>query len=953
MIRKNLLPLLLVLVMSGMFKMNYAGGWEKRYSPDVRMGINSVYQLPNYTFLVSGVDDTGTHQRLMNIDFNGNVLWQHDFDSITGAATNIAQNNGYVMLGNDSYLNSGHALNYSLLKVNSAGQKVWLKSIYQDSIGNPSPSLLSVDTTNNNGFICAMNVYNDTVSTVLIERTDSLGNVLWARHYYSSDTLAEYVYGIRNSKDGGFIVAIDGYQTDSPMIFKIDSAGNTLWNYNVLPVFGQSGASGTISRDGNILIVGNGIITKLNQSGSTLWRSNYGGLQGGYAWNGNIIEKNDGVLVLLGSFTLGGSLGYSFVFTEADTIGNVLLWNPINASAFGSVPQLFTPGYQSMIPTIDGGYLLGGMLTQDPNRNSGFLIKMDTAGTVFSNHISGYVYYDMNNNCVKDPGDPGLAQRIISFSKYTDSFLVAVSDSGYYSAQIDTGTYNIGITHPSVYWGTGNCGTSQVNIAVNVDTIISFAQDALVLAPYLVLDAVAPPVHSTHAPATYALSYCNTGTAPFVGTIVVTIDTMAHVSSSSPPWQTPQIGNRYVFKVDTLGVGQCASLEMFYTVNYNSTTIGRSLCINANALPDTAEIQSPAWDRSNLLVHGACNSAQDSITFTLQNTGSGNMQNSEKMVVIEDNVILSTFPIQLASNQNYTFAEPANGSTWRATIPQTPYNPYSSFTTAGVEACGDSTWHLGHINEFSINPFFGFDYTICPIVQAPYDPNHKSVLPTGAGVNHLIDSSTVLEYSIEFQNTGNAPATTVRVVDTLAAYLNPLTIKPGISSFPCTMQFLANNVVAFTFASINLPDTAVSDTASSGFVNFTISQYPGNVNGSVINNNAAIYFDYNPPIITNTATVTLGQLTIEDVQTIPGGASLMVNAYPNPFTNQTLIKVEGAAFSEMELNVYDLAGRLVSQQRVQNANQFIIDRKAISSGSYLFEISSAGQTIARGKIIAQ
>ena len=111
MVRKNLLPLLLVLLMSGIFKMNYAGGWEKKYSPDLRMGINSVYQLPNYTYLVSGADDTGTHQRLMNIDFNGNVLWQHDYDSINYAATNIAQNNGYVMLGNDSYLNTGSTFN--------------------------------------------------------------------------------------------------------------------------------------------------------------------------------------------------------------------------------------------------------------------------------------------------------------------------------------------------------------------------------------------------------------------------------------------------------------------------------------------------------------------------------------------------------------------------------------------------------------------------------------------------------------------------------------------------------------------------------------------------------------------------------------------------------------------------------------------------------------------------
>jgi hypothetical protein len=211
----------------------------------------------------------------------------------------------------------------------------------------------------------------------------------------------------------------------------------------------------------------------------------------------------------------------------------------------------------------------------------------------------------------------------------------------------------------------------------------------------------------------------------------------------------------------------------------------------------------------------------------------------------------------------------------------------------------------------------------------------------------------LLEYTIEFQNTGNAPASTVRVVDTLASYLNPLTIKPGVSSAPYTIAFLGNNIVGFTFTNINLPDTTQSQTASSGFVKFKINQFSGNTNGTVINNEAAIFFDYNPAVITNTATVTVGQLTVEGIETLYAGNALLISAYPNPFNNQTYIKVEGATFDQMQLNVYDLTGRLVNQQRVINSNQFILNRNSLSNGSYIFEISSDGRAIARGKIVAQ
>ena len=68
------------------FNFVQAQGWEKKYSPDLDMGINSFYQLSNGTYLVSGIDTSGTKQRLISIDGGGDILWQNDYRSSSRSA---------------------------------------------------------------------------------------------------------------------------------------------------------------------------------------------------------------------------------------------------------------------------------------------------------------------------------------------------------------------------------------------------------------------------------------------------------------------------------------------------------------------------------------------------------------------------------------------------------------------------------------------------------------------------------------------------------------------------------------------------------------------------------------------------------------------------------------------------------------------------------------------------
>jgi uncharacterized repeat protein (TIGR01451 family) len=138
-------------------------------------------------------------------------------------------------------------------------------------------------------------------------------------------------------------------------------------------------------------------------------------------------------------------------------------------------------------------------------------------------------------------------------------------------------------------------------------------------------------------------------------------------------------------------------------------------------------------------------------------------------------------------------------------------------------------------------------------VMCAYDPNDKQATPVGYAEPHFILPDEEMEYKIRFQNTGNAPAEYVIITDTLDVNtLDISSFQPVISSHNVSTSLLPNGLVTFTFNNINLPDSASDPLGSEGFVVYRIRPRLDISPGTEINNTAYIYFEQNPPIITNT-----------------------------------------------------------------------------------------------------
>ncbi len=236
------------------------------------------------------------------------------------------------------------------------------------------------------------------------------------------------------------------------------------------------------------------------------------------------------------------------------------------------------------------------------------------------------------------------------------------------------------------------------------------------------------------------------------------------------------------------------------------------------------------------------------------------------------------------------------------------------------------------------------DFTVCLPVVYSYDPNLKEVSPKGTGTPGFIPASTPeLTYTLHFQNTGTATANFIKVEDTLDSHLNAGSLKILGSSHVMRPEWLAPGVVRFNFDYINLPDSTSNEAASHGYVRFSIKPNAGLTPGTQIKNKGYIYFDANPPVITNTALNTIQTSTLNNSALTAG----VVSVYPNPASDE--IFVENLVSGRVVIR--SISGAVVVSQDV-TSSKASIDISRLADGVYILQTISKESTTTR-KFIKQ
>jgi uncharacterized repeat protein (TIGR01451 family) len=236
----------------------------------------------------------------------------------------------------------------------------------------------------------------------------------------------------------------------------------------------------------------------------------------------------------------------------------------------------------------------------------------------------------------------------------------------------------------------------------------------------------------------------------------------------------------------------------------------------------------------------------------------------------------------------------------------------------------------------SVSPFAGDNnpqnnaYTSCYSVVNSYDPNIKAVWPED--VEPGFDG--YFNYTVYFQNTGNAPAFNIRIADTLDTQLDLSTFEVVNYSHDM-LTYLHGNVATFRFNNIMLPDSTTDFEGSIGFVQYRIKPLSDLPVGTVIENTAHIFFDFNEAIITNTTENLFTVFT--GVEAVNKGPEII--AFPNPGTGIYTIEIEAGLSQWVQFEVYNLSGRRLQQFSTAN-NRVELDLSEHPSGLYLVRAQS-------------
>jgi len=241
-------------------------------------------------------------------------------------------------------------------------------------------------------------------------------------------------------------------------------------------------------------------------------------------------------------------------------------------------------------------------------------------------------------------------------------------------------------------------------------------------------------------------------------------------------------------------------------------------------------------------------------------------------------------------------------------------------------------------------------------VVGSFDPNFKEVTPKGVGPQGFIQASdSMLTYVVHFQNTGSYYAQNIVVVDTLDSDLQLTSLRPGYSNYNYRVAMSDNGVMKFTFNNINLPwQAAYGDMASSGLFTYSVKLRHNLTPGTQIKNKAAIYFDYNAPVITNTTLNTLAPLSVS-VREISAGIDNAL-LFPNPAGNYFTLTVNSRRADNGILRIYDISGREVLSRAVElqaGENNLQEATTLLQNGIYLVQLKTANLQVGKKLVITK
>jgi hypothetical protein len=320
-----------------------------KWAKTIDVGVNnwsfsdSIHQTSDGGYIIAGntsdsvTGDTSSDILVIKLSSSGNINWIKRFSRKAPNQDLVhsiqkTSDGGYIMVAINKFALDEPAL--LVIKLNSAGNISWAKTVNIKVIENNAFIKFSVQQTSDNGYIIVGNAWNFGSSTdVFIIKLSSSGDFRWAKTVdLGGDDNAN---SIQKTSDGGYVIVgtIDNFYEENLMqifIMKLDSQGNISWTKKI------NGGRGT-------LLYGLSVQQTFDR---------------GYIVAGDIADARTGS-------------NYDVLAIKLDSAGNI--------SWAKKIVKQFEDLAFSVKQTLDGGYIIVGFTLDTANA---FVVKLNSSGDV-------------------------------------------------------------------------------------------------------------------------------------------------------------------------------------------------------------------------------------------------------------------------------------------------------------------------------------------------------------------------------------------------------------------------------------------------------------------------------------------------------------------------------------------------------------------------------------------
>lgn len=832
-------------------------------------------------------------------------------------------------------------------------------------------------------------------------RINSSGTLLWQKSYGGTNFDVSYVIkkipgdaflltGYTQSVDGdvagGHPQAGSGDQ-DIWFIKMTGNNGSIVWQKPIGGSLNEEYQSSEINADGGVVFLGTtlstdgdlsgiqyknfGWLVKLNAAGTIDWQKRFGGYDSLGTGTNNYAEGRNFI-------TLPGSNSYLVAgisnFSENHPLSDISIGKG-NLDAFvfkiGNYNTIQTRAYRDYNknnlrdanePYVSNGLKIASSKSNDSvvsvSSNTYFKIYVDTGTystkfvpekytalplskqSVFTGYnaidsfefaltpiwskIFGYVFIDVNGNGIKDASEV-YATNVLAVSKKGNDSAQSILKNGFFENPVDTGLYTT-----RLYLVSDEYTVSPSFVQTNVLDYKIVYNVNFALRPYL--NNIKGSIYYDRNK-----NGIKEQTEPYANGVIVKSEKNGSVVEGA--------SNAGVFSnlVDTGTF--VTSLKNINSNYYSILPVSKqSVFTNYRSQDSVSFALQPIAGkkdyRINLLPLTPARPGFN-VTYKIQyeNVGTDTLTNKQvKLFKDRRFSFLSAQPVQstinvdtLIWNINSLFPGDSAGIIVQLKLSAPPVT--NNGDTLVSRAVIDSTGDLVAADNTSLLRHFA---------TGSYDPNDKL---SSAGTFITKDDISVgksFTYTIRFQNTGTDTAFNIVIRDTLDAKLDWSSMQMVAASHPYQLAIKGGKYCTWTFANIKLVDSVRNEPASHGYLAYSIQPKKTlNISDS-IKNSASIYFDFNQPVKTNTATTVVKVLTVTPVIDVNRGEAKIV-LFPNPVNNgKAVIQFRGRINGDVSVTMTDIIGRKLYQKQLGRLSadlyNYDMDLSGRAAGIYFINI---------------